>query len=314
MRTSRARWVRSLPILAVIAMVAGGCTDDGGAPASASGGSEPDGEAIESQEVTIVAVDYAFTEAPVELQSGVIQLHFENHGTVPHEIVLDGIGDTPLDQVVVGSRGLDFGDPFPEFIDQVVIPTPVSAKGGEGFDATFTLSEGRYALFCNLDIAPKGEKKTRHLDLGMIRELTVVGGDGGLELPEADGTITASDHAFDIDLEAGDRTVNFLNEGPDEVHVATVELYTEDVSAEEAEEAYALRLEPGKPPQGTPMAEAGLGFSGIFSSGLGSTFRLFDGGAFESGRTYLFVCILSDRAGGDPHAKAYGMYEAVTIE
>lgn len=305
MKDRTRRWQVAIP---AITLVAAGCTADAAHTTSTTDIGEP-------QQANIVAVDYAFTEAPTELQSGVIQLHFENHGTVPHEIVLDGIGDTPLDEVVEGFREvLSFTDPVPEFVDQIVLPTPVSALGGEGFDTTFTLSEGRYALFCNLKDAPKGEKKTPHLELGMIRELTVIGGDGEPVLPEADGTITASDHAFDIDLEAGDRTVNFLNEGPDEVHFASVELYREGVSAEEAEEAYAARLEPGEPPRGTPTAEASLGFSGIFSAGLGGHFELLNGAAFEAGRTYLFVCGLSDRAGGEPHAKAYGMYRAVTIE
>lgn len=286
--------------------LASACTGD-------LGSTTPSVDIEEPQQIEIVAVDYAFSEAPIELQSGVIELHFENHGTVSHEIVLDGIGDTPLDEVVEGFRGVSFGDPVPEFVGQLVIPPPVSAEGGGEFDATFTLSEGRYALFCGLTDAPKGEKETPHLELGMIRELTVVGGDGEPVLPEADGTITASDHAFDIDLEAGDRTVNFLNEGPEEVHWASVGLYPEGVSAAEAEDAYALQLEPGKAPQGTLAAEA-AGFSGIFSAGLGSTFRLFDGEAFESGRTYLFVCDMSDRAGGEPHARAYGMFKAVTIE
>ena len=70
MRTSHARRVTSLSILAVIALVTGGCTDDGGAPTSTSGGSEPDGEALEPQKVTIVAVDYAFPEAPAEIRAG----------------------------------------------------------------------------------------------------------------------------------------------------------------------------------------------------------------------------------------------------
>jgi hypothetical protein len=176
--------------------VTAGCSDGGGSMPGGEG-SEPATDAIEPQKVKIVAVDYAFPEAPVELQSGVIQLHFENHGTVPHEVVLDGIGDTPLDQFVKGWRGWNFGDPFPEFVDQVALPLPVYAIGGEGFDATFTLSEGRYALFCAYTTAPKGEKKISHLQRGQIRELTVVRGDGQPVLPEADGSITASDYAFE---------------------------------------------------------------------------------------------------------------------
>ena len=65
------------------------------------------------------------------------------------------------------------------------------------------------------------------------------------------------------------------------------------------------------PPEDAPQPE-NIGFSGIFSAGLGSTFQL--EGGFESGRTYFFSCFISDRAGGPPHAIAYDMYEAVTIE
>ena len=68
----------------------------------------------------------------------------------------------------------------------------------------------------------------------------------------------------------------------------------------------------GQPPKGLPQPED-VGFSGIFSDALGGQFQLLQG-EFESGRTYLFSCFISDRAGGPPHAIAYDMYEAVTIE
>ena len=117
------------------------------------------------------------------------------------------------------------------------------------------------------------------------------------------------DYGFEVDLEAGDRVVNFINEGPNEIHSTAVEVYPKGVSAEEAEAAYALQLQ-GRPTD-TPGSK-GLGFTGIFSAGLGSTFRL--DVEIKSGRTYLFACFVQDRSGGEPHAIGHDMYEAVTVE
>ena len=140
--------------------------------------------------------------------------------------------------------------------------------------------------------------------------VTVVGGDPTPQLAQADGTITAEDYGFDVDLEAGDRVLNFTNDGPNEIHYTAVQPYPKGVSAEEAEAAYALQLEGRGADLPSPMDD--IGSTGIFSAGLGSTFRLER--ELESGRTYLFVCFIQDRGGGEPHAIRYGMYRAVTIE
>jgi plastocyanin len=301
--------VRFLVAVAVVTLVTGGCSGVGGsdAPASVGDGGEP-------QAVTIVAVDYAYKDAPLELEGGVIDLRFENRGTVGHEVALAGIGDSSVDGFVKdlgGGTGLE-GKPFPDYLDQVAVPPFVSAEGGDSAEATFTLSEGRYALFCSISDVAKGDEKAPHYRLGMIRELTVAGGSAEPALPEADGTITATDYGFEVDLQAGDRSVNFVNEGPDQVHVTAIEMYPDGVDAAEAERAFESQLEPGPLPKNVPTAEEGLGFSGIFSDGLGARVPLVQ--AVESGRTYLFACWIADRAGGAPHAIAYDMYEIVTIE
>lgn len=302
--------VRFLAVLAVVSLVAGGCGDDGG------GAPTPAGDGGKAQEVTIVAADYEYTDAPMELEGGVINLSFENQGTVTHEVALAGIGDTPVDQFVEEFGPVLQGGPFPDYLDQVAVPIEVG--GGASGEATFTVSEGRYVMFCSLTGVAEGDKpdkpKAPHYELGMIQELTVSGGDAEPQLPEADGTITATDYAFEADLEAGDSSVNFVNDGPDQVHFASVSVYPEGTDAAAAEEAFKALLEAEEgapPPEGVPQPED-IGFSGIFSAGLGSTFQL--EGGFESGRTYLFSCFVSDRAGGAPHAIAYNMYEAVTIE
>lgn len=302
--------VRFLMVGAVVSLAMSACTDDGSTPTSGGDGSEPRSE---PQEVTIIAVDYGYTEVPVELEAGVIGLRFENQGTVSHEATLSGIGDTPIDRFVEdlrGRTGLE-GLPFPEYLDQVAVPPFVSVEGGATGEATFTLTEGRYALWCSITDVARGDEKAPHYELGMVRELTVSRGDAEPQPLVADGTITATDYAFELDLEAGDRSVIFVNEGPDQVHLTTVEVYPEGVDAAAAEDAFETQLEPGPLPEGVPSPK-GLGFSGIFSEGLGSRFEL--DGEFESGRTYLFVCMVPDREGGEPHAIAYDMYEAITIE
>lgn len=306
--------MRFLVIVAVVALVTAGCRDSGGAPTSAGGGSEPDGESTEPQEIRIVAVDYAYTEAPAEIEAGVVNLTFQNQGAIGHEATLSGIGDTSIQQFVEdlgGRQGLE-GIPVPDYLDQVAVPPFVSVDPGATDEATYTLTEGRYALWCSITDVPKGEEEQPHYQLGMIREVRVTGGTPEVELPQADGTITATDYAFEVDIDAGDRNVNFINEGPDQVHFSTVEVYPKGVDAVEATRAYEAFLEPGNLPEGVPRFK-GLGFSGIFSEGLGSRFQLFRG-AFESGRTYVFACFVPDREGGEPHAIAYNMFEVVTLE
>ena len=299
--------VRFLVVLGVVALVASGCGDDGGTDAPT-----PAGDGGEAQEVSIVAADYEFTDAPVELDGGVINLSFENQGTVAHEVALAGIGETPVDQFVKEFGPVLEGGPFPDYLDQVAVP--IEVEGGVSGEATFTVTEGSYVMFCALTGVAKGDKpKAPHYELGMIQELTVSGGDADPQLPEADGTVTATDYAFKADLEAGDSSVNFVNEGPDQVHFGSVSVYPKGTDAASAEEAFKALIEAeGPPPEGVPQPED-VGFSGIFSDGLGSRFQLLEG-EFESGRTYLFACFISDRAGGAPHAIANNMYEAVTIE
>jgi hypothetical protein len=311
----RSRRDRFVVLVGVVTLVIGGCSD-GEPPTSSADGEAPTtvGDYNEPQEVTIVATDYEYADAPTELEGGVINLTFENQGAVPHEVALAGIGDTPVDRFVEdldGGTGLE-GNPFPDYLDQVAVPPFVSAEGGATREGTFTLSEGRYALFCSIRDVAKGDKRAPHYELGMIRELTVSGGDAEPQLPEADSTIIATDYAFDVDLDAGDSTVNFINEGPGQVHLTAIEMYPAGVDAEEAEAAFKAQLEPGPQPEGLPTADEGLGFTGVFSGGLGSRFQL--DGEFESGRTYLFACWIADRVGGKPHALAYDMYKVLTIE
>jgi hypothetical protein len=146
----------------------------------------------------------------------------------------------------------------------------------------------------------------------MIQELTVTG-DASLELPEADGSITARDYEFDIDVPAGEQTVNFVNEGPEQIHHAVFFAFTEgtDVAAAETALDTFISSEDAPPPPEIDLEGSdGLPSSGLFSTGLGQTLET----NFESGRTYAVLCFIQDRAGGPPHAVAHDMKQVFTIE
>jgi hypothetical protein len=284
---------------AILALAMAGCT-------RVDGGSALDQVGVSAmQEARFVAIDYAYPVAPAQLEAGLVHIEFENHGTVGHELTLTGIGDATALDLAEDMRGTGLsGEPFPPYIDQVAVPPFVSVEPGEADEATMTLSEGRYVMWCTITDVADGDRSRPHYKLGMIRQFDVVAGNGETELPEADGTITARDYSFDVDLQAGDRTINFVNEGPDQVHLATIEMYPEGVTEAQARKEFGAN--------GAPDA-TGVGFGGIFSAGLGAQIVLPEG-AIKSGRTYLFQCFVPDREGGKGHVISHDMYAIVTIE
>ncbi len=240
----RSRRIRPLVIAAAVVVVATGCTGGGGTATQSDEASEP--AASEPQEATVVAVDFSYPEAPAQLAGGVIDVRFENRGTVGHELAFAGIGDASIQRWVedLGDNALS-AFPVPDYLDQVATPPFVSVEAGGTALATMTLTPGRYVMFCNVRDVTDGLEEAPHYKLGMVRELMVVGGDPEPTLPEADGTIVASDDGFDVDLEAGDRSVNFMNEGPDQVHLTTIEAFPRGMDAAEAERAYEAKLASG---------------------------------------------------------------------
>lgn len=317
------------PTAAVLALSLGlaacGDTDDDEEAATTTEATEEPTTTTEAeaQAVEIVGVDYSFDSAPASLSAGVVELSFENQGEVGHEAALVEIGDTPLEQFLTEFPPVLEGGPFPAYSEHIAAPG--EADPGETTEVTFTVSEGTYALICTLDgdaeAAPaegaeEGEEPTgpAHFTRGMAQVLEVGPGDENPTLPEADGAITSIDYGFEIDISDGDQAINFVNEGPEEVHVAAISVFPEGTDEAAAEAAFQTLLESGQdapPPEGVPLPED-VAFSGIFSTGLGATFETSE--PFESGRTYIATCFIQDRAGGPPHAISHQMYQVFTVE
>jgi plastocyanin len=261
-------------LVMVIALVAAGCGDDGDDDEAAgttttaeSSSSTTAGSAGEGNELSVVAEDFSFSGAPEEIEAGVFDITFENVGQVEHELAFVEIGDTPIGEVGAALAPAVEGGPFPEFLENLT--TPAVAEAGDTIETTALLAEGNYALICTFDgaVAEPGVTTTTaaegappddgptgppHYELGMIQPLTITASDAELVLPEAESTVTASDYAFDVDVKAGTQTVNFVNEGPAQVHHAVVFACNEggdEAAADMALQTFLASQDPAAPPR-----------------------------------------------------------------
>ena len=144
----------------------------------------------------------------------------------------------------------------------------------------------------------------------VVSALTVTDGEG--ELPETDGTITAKDYTFEVDVEAGD-TFTFRNEGPTQFHHVVLFSFG-DLDEDVVTENFPKFLESGDdappPPafKDVDFEKLEAGGSGVFSPGLGGTFSA----KLEAG-TYVAACFIGDKTGGPPHAIAKKMWKVFTV-
>lgn len=326
------RVLRGLVALTVLTSLVAACgddDDDDATPSDETTTTDAAGEA-EAQEIDITAVDYGYSDAPTELDAGLVELTFTNDGEYTHEAALLEIGDTPIEEFLPLFTPVvqEEGAPLPDVTQHV--SSAADADPGETVERTFTVAEGTYALLCTFNDAeseggdPEGEGETDplvtepHFNRGQAQLLTVGPGEAA-ELPEADGTITARDYTFDIDVDADDETINFLNTGAeDQIHFAAISEYPEGTTEAEALQAFGAFFSDDGPPEGAlEPSDDDFGFSGVFSKDLGNHIAVSK--QFKSGYTYVFACFINDRAGGPPHALpveagGHGMVKAVTIE
>ena len=332
----RGRVLRGLLALTLLPGFMAACGDDDDA-AEATTTTEAEAEA---QEIDVSAIDYAFQGAPAELEAGVVTVNFTNEGEVDHEFALIESGDTPMDEFLPEFQSLfiEEGAPFPAETEHVAVP--IQTSPGDEASATFLVAEGTYVLLCALEgdaedaaAADEGDEGGEegedgedaptdpakiHFNRGMAQVLTVNPGSEGA-LPESDGTITAHDYTFDVDVQAGDETINFINTGAeDQVHFAEILEFPEGTTSEQALASFAAFTSEGPPPEGlVEPSDDEFDFTGVFSLGLGN--HRTPAKQFKSGYTYLLACFISDRAGGPPHALpedqgGHGMVKVVTIE
>ncbi len=253
------RWVL-LGLTAVIALASGvlaGCGDDKKAVALTVKASEPsEGK-------------YAF-DLPATIDGGVVALTLDNVGTVPHEIAMVQVkeGTTP-EQVTEDLLGNE-GGPIPDYV--LSVAGVGFAAPGKKATATQKIPAGSYVYFCTF-----GEGEGVHYKNGMLGSVTVKGDKGKGDLPEADGTIKATEYSFDVSgLKAGEHTYRFENTGK-ELHHAQLFPINDGATIDDVEAFFGT--------QGTLDLKAG---------------------------DYVMLCFINDKAGGPPHFTK-GMLQKVTV-
>lgn len=312
---------RALSLLAVLLLVLGlaACGDDDDGTETGSGSASGSASApAETVELDITATDFAFEGVESTIEGGLVELTLTNEGEADHEAFFLGIGDKEPAVALEELTKVFEGGPFPR--DLEAAGGVIEVEPGDSVETEMVLRPGRYALICTLDDEPGddaegGEEPEAqaqpHFARGMQLVVEVEGGEDA-ELPEAEHSITARDYTFDVDVEAGEQTVLFSNEGPKETHHAVIVGFAEGRTEEQAQqdiEAFLAADDGGPPPEGVEEPED-IGGTQVFDPGLGGTYRL----TFESGRVYAVLCFISDREGGPPHAIARQMVKVFTVE
>ena len=184
--------MRKLIGLTAVALAVSGC----------GGGGEPDANVLD-----VRGDEYAFV-MPEQTQPGWTTIDFRNTGDEPHEFALFRLdeGKTIDDvQALLSDPAAQQQGP-PDWAN-IVAGVPTIASGAEA-SLTQELDPGRHVLVCFLE-GPSGKP---HFADGMIRELEVTGEARGDE-PEADAELVLSRRFEAPEVEAGERTLRFRNDG-----------------------------------------------------------------------------------------------------
>lgn len=263
----------------------------------------------------IVARDYAFSGAPRTITGGPVNVTFRNEGKASHEFGFLRVGDTTLDTFKKEFPAVLQGGPFPRWLTAVAVP--LELEPGKSGSTSFELAPGRYLLMCALNDQPgaqddeTGSEAPAHYTLGMAQPITVEGESNDVTAQD-DGAVVAKDYTFEVSgLKAGRNEIVFRNEGPKQVHFGELSEFPAGVTEQQALDGFKrlISTPEGQPPPAGLAQPESVGFSGIYSAGLGGRWDI----TLKSGRTYLLACFIQDIAGGPPHAVGRNMIKTFTV-
>jgi hypothetical protein len=303
-------------------------TTSPGATTATSGDTGEQGDAVE-----VTVTDDAIEGLPTEIPSGVVAVTYTNNAAGASDLSFIRVAEDLTEEefrTIFAAVVAEEGSPIPEDLQAVsglseippggstsqsvelepgrhfVVAEPTAdeeEEGGEGADTTAATEAPTTGA------ASEGGTAAAFV----ISEITVTEEASGADLPETDGTITALDYSFDVDVQPGE-TFTFINEGPDQIHHAVLIGFgtAEVATVEENLLAFFESEEDAPPPPGINPEEVSfeVGGSGVFTPTLSGTFDA----TIEAGNTYAAVCFIQDRAGGPPHIFGQGMFEVFRVE
>jgi hypothetical protein len=178
-----------------------------------------------------------------------------------------------------------------------------ASKGNTTIAVTQVLEPGTYYV---LDLGQgEGDDVPSFAEQGATATIDVTGDAGGAELPETDATVTATEYSFATEgLVVGANRILFDNAGEELHHLLAIP-YESGATLERVKAFVTSDAPPAGPP---PVDFARASVTAVLEGGDSQNTELF----LDSG-TYAFICFVSDRAGGPPHA-AKGMINEVVVE
>ena len=267
----------AIAVAATLALVA--CGDSGGDAQSLSFTLGGEGKAVKFS-------------GPESADSGEAEISFANETKDEAELQLIRVeGDHSAEEVVEGLKDASSGKPFPDWF--FAGGGVAAAKPGESKTVTQVLEPGTYYT-TNVEAGLP--------DPGSMVAVEVTGEESEEEL-EADATVKAVEYTFeDEGLAAGENEIAFQNEGAQPHHLIIAPIKDgatiEDVKAAIKEEKGPPPIEEKETQTATAVVEGGE--SQLVDVDL------------KPGR-YAFMCFISDRQGGPPHAFK-GMVKEVDVE
>lgn len=242
--------------------------------------------------------------APESVEAGLVEitLDVDTPDTEEHEAQFVRVtGDHTMAEALKVLSSDHLGAPTPSWL--FAGGGVGSTKGGTTAAVMQILESGTYHV---LDVGEgEGDDVPSFAEQGATATIEVTGEVGDAELPDADATVAAEEYGFTTDgLVAGTNRIRFDNTGEERHHILAIP-YEEGATLEDVK-AFATS---DAPPEGPPPVD--------FSKALVTA--VLEGGDSQitelklTPGKYAFVCFMSDRAGGPPHA-AMDMIDEVEIE
>jgi hypothetical protein len=285
--------------LVAVALLSG-CGDDGD---NGDNGDEAAGPSVVSLSVSGSDGSYELT-APAKVEAGLaeISLQVDAPETEEHEAQLVRVeGKHTLAEALAVLSSDHAGAPTPSWL--FAAGGVGSTKGGTTAKVTQILQPGTYYV---IDVGEgEGDNVPSFAEQGATATIEVTGDAGDAELPASEATVTAEDYGFITEgLAAGVNRIRFDNTGKERHHILAIP-YAKGATLEDVK-AFATG---NAAPDGPPPVDFSRTVATAVLEGGDSQITELD---LAPGK-YAFVCFISDRAGGPPHA-ALDMIVEVEIE
>jgi hypothetical protein len=280
------RKLAGVAIAGVLALGAAGCGDDDDGGGGGSASAKPPEPSKLAIELSGSAKKPTF-EVPQSVEGGVVEVSFTNSAKGPHsaQLVRAEQGHTPEEALAAGNAWGENGKPLPEWA--LTAGGLGDVEPGETATVTQELAPGKYLV--------------ADLESGANAEFEVTGGSGAGELPNAGGTIEATEYEFTASgLTTGGAPILFDNAGGEPHFIAAVGIKPGKTIADVRK---FFETEKGEP----PLDESRSFNTAVVEGGESQSIDI----ELEEG-DYALLCFVPDRAGGPPHA-VKGMVSKVTV-